>query len=213
MRQAVAGRVTGGVYLLYFVASLAGGFLTPGVTAPGALDAAAIHGQVYQLGVALGLVSTGLYLAVVGLLYRLFSPLRPRAGVLALLFGLTGCVLMALGSACRLAAPAATPELAAAFLALNVECAHVALVFFGTFQLFLGYMIYSSTFVPRVIGALIATAGLGWLTFLAPEVPTPLFIPVAVLGGLSEVSLMLWLLIAGVDDTRSLDQLPARTSP
>ena len=198
MSQAVAGRVTGGVYLLYFVTSLAGGFLAPGVPGPGAGGASAPHGAVYQVRVALGLVSTGLYLAVVGLLYQTFAPVARRAGVLALLFGLTGSVLMALEGACQLAANGATPELAVAFLRLKVSCGHVALVFFGTFQLFIGYVIYRSTFVPRALGLLIAMAGLGWLTFLAPEVPTALFIPVAVFGGLSEVALMLWLLIAGV---------------
>ena len=202
MRQAVAKRLTGGVYLVYFMTSLAGGFLAPGVTGPGALDAASIHGSNYQAGVALSLVSTGLYVALVGLLYQTFAPAIPKAGVLILLFGVAGCVLMAVGAAYQLAAPAAAADVAVILLALNASTGHVALVFFGAFQLFLGYAIYRSTLAPRVIGILIALAGVGWLIFLMPHVPAPLFIPVAVLGGLAELSLMLWLLIIGVEPNR-----------
>lgn len=59
--------------------------------------------------------------------------------------------------------------------------------------------------VPRFIGILIAVAGLGWLAFVMPHVPASLFIPVAVLGGASELSLMLWLLIVGMGEGRRPD--------
>ena len=213
MRHEVAKRLTGGLYLVYFITSLAGGFLAPGVAGPGALDAASIHGSSYQAGAALSLVSTGLYLALVGLLYEIFAPAIRKAGVLILLFGVAGCVLMAVGSACQLAAPAAAADVAVTFLALNASIGHVALVFFGTFQLFLGYAIYRSTLAPPVIGVLIALAGVGWLIFMTPHVPAPLFIPVAVLGGLAELSLMLWLLIVGVDTSRERESRPAMGAP
>ncbi len=41
-------------------------------------------------------------------------------------------------------------------------------VFDGLFLLLIGYLIFRSTFLPRILGALIAFAGLGWLTLLAP---------------------------------------------
>ena len=208
MRDAIARRITGGVYLAYFVTSLASGFLTPGVTGPGSLDLASIHGTIYQLGVALGLVATALYLAVVGILFQVFGPSIRPGGVLVLIFGLTGCVLMAVGSAFQLAAPHAAGDVVAALLALNASIDHVALVFFGTFQIFVGYAICRSPFAPRWIGVLVAVAGVGWLTFLLPNVPVVLFIPVAVLGGLAELSLMLWLLIAGVDPRRGSQLQP-----
>ena len=208
MRDAIARRITGAVYLAYFVTSLASGFLTPGVTGPGALDVGAIHGTIYQVGVALGLASTALYLAVVGMLYQVFAPAIRPAGVLVLIFGLTGCALMAVGAACQLAAPHAADGMVNALLALNVSIDHVALVFFGVFQIFMGYAIYRSLFAPRLIGVLVAVAGVGWLTFLLPNVPVVLFIPVAVLGGLAELSLMLWLLIAGVDPRRGSQLQP-----
>jgi hypothetical protein len=43
-----------------------------------------------------------------------------------------------------------------------------SLVFFGPYCLMLGYLIFRSTFLPRILGVLMALAGfagLGWLTF------------------------------------------------
>src|SRR5207245_1682659 len=93
---------------------------------------------------------------------------------------------------------------ALALLLLHVGGAagSVALIFFGVFQLALGWLIYRSTFLPRVIGAVIALAGIGWLTVLFPALAAFLATPLSVLGFAAEFSLMLWLLIAGVNPTR-----------
>jgi hypothetical protein len=200
LRSSTLARITGVVYCLYFIAALSSTALTPGVTGPGTFDRASAQGPMYQLGVSLGLLSTLLYLTVVGMLYRLFAATNRTVATLAVLFGLTGCTLMAIGTAFQLAVPTSTPELAADFLKLNATSEHVALVFFGGFQLFLGWVIYQSGRLPRIIGVLIAVAGVGWLTFLAPQVPRTLFVLVAALGGLCELSLMLWLLVVGLTE-------------
>ncbi len=88
------------------------------------------------------------------------------------------------------------------FLNLGDEAGRVALIFFGCFQLLLGYLIIRSTFLPRVIGVLIALAGVGWLTFLSPPVVKHLSVELEILGSVAEVSLMLWLLVRGVDGQR-----------
>jgi hypothetical protein len=49
---------------------------------------------------------------------------------------------------------------------------------------------------------LIALAGVGWLTFLSPPLATHLLGPLEVLGIVAEGSLMLWLLVVGVDSER-----------
>ena len=41
------------------------------------------------------------------------------------------------------------------------------LVFFGCYCLLIGYLIFRAAFLPRVRDALMAFAGLGWLTFLS----------------------------------------------
>lgn len=201
MRPATFARITGAVYLLYFLTAIASVLLAPGVTGPGRLAPDAFNGSTYQLGVALGMVATSLYLALVGLFYRLFRPVNSTVALLALLFGVMGCAVTTFGIVLQHApsiVASSEPNLALVFLKVNAQALHVALVFFGTFQLFLGYLIYRSNFLPRLIGVLIAVAGVGWLTALGPGPPWPLAIGVAVLGGSAEVALMLWLLVLGV---------------
>ena len=54
-----------------------------------------------------------------------------------------------------------------------------------------------------------ALAGLGWLTFLSPPVANYLSPYTLVLGFLSELSLMLWLLVRGVNVQRWKEQASA----
>ena len=72
-------------------------------------------------------------------------------------------------------------------------------LFFGPYCLMLGYLIFRSTFLPRILGVLMALAGfagLGWLTFLSP-LANYLSTYLKVLGFLAEASLMLWLIGEG----------------
>ena len=46
------------------------------------------------------------------------------------------------------------------------------LVFFGFYCLLIGYLIFRSTFLPPILGALMAFAGLGWLTFVSARLAT-----------------------------------------
>lgn len=96
--------------------------------------------------------------------------------------------------------------LALLFLNLNVQVGYIALVFFGAFQIVLGYLIFNSGFLPRILGMLIALAGVGWLTFLSPPLANQLLAPLEVLGIVAEGALMLWLLVMGVDSQRWMEQ-------
>ena len=88
------------------------------------------------------------------------------------------------------------------FINLNTQANHVALVFFGSFQLVLGYLIFKSTFLPRAIGVLIAIAGVGWLTFMVPPISSALLVYLEILSIVAEGLLMLWLLVLGVNGRR-----------
>ena len=219
-------RITGVVYLLFFLTAILGEFFTQqaGISGLSALpgDAATtahsilMHETAYLLGFALGLISTACYVAVTALFYQLFQPVSRSLSLLAAFFGLMGCAITAFGSLFQLAplvVLGGSPYLsvftvkqlqamALMFLNLNAQVGSIALVFFGLFQLLIGYLIFRSTFLPRILGALMAFAGLGWLIFLSPPLANYLLTYLEVLGFLAEASLMLWLLVMGVNSQR-----------
>ena len=223
MSPRIRARIAGAVYLLFFVTAVLGAVVAPS-TGPGgpAGDAAAAangivgHEAQYELGVALGLTSTVFHVVLAGLFFQMFRPVSRNLSLLVVLFSLVGSVITAVGSLLQLApldilsgssylntfSQQQLHSLSLLFLNLSVDAGHVALVFFGVFQLFLGYLIYQSTFLPRVIGVLIAVAGAGWLTFLSPPLAHYLLTVLEVLGFGAEASLMLWLLVMGVNVQR-----------
>ena len=91
--------------------------------------------------------------------------------------------------------------LALMFLKLYGQCFNISFVFFGFYCLLIGYLIFRSTFLPRILGVLMAIAGLGWLTFLSPPLAHYLS-PYILAPGLGEGSLTLWLLVMGVNAAR-----------
>jgi hypothetical protein len=142
----------------------------------------------------------------------------------AAFFSLVGCALTAVGSLFQLAPVVVLGSspylsvfnvkqlqaLAQMFLDMNAQAGYIALVFFGLFNLLIGYLIFRSTFLPRILGALMAFSGLGWLTFLSPPLANSLLTPIEILGILAEGSLMLWLLVVGVNVQRWEEQASVR---
>jgi hypothetical protein len=85
----------------------------------------------------------------------------------------------------------------------------IPVVFDGFYCLLIGYLIFRSPFLPRILSALIVIAGLGWLTFLSPPFAHYLSPYNLALGILGQESLMLWLLVMGVNEQRWKEQARA----
>jgi hypothetical protein len=98
------------------------------------------------------------------------------------------------------------------FLKVNDHGAAIALVFFGSYAILTGYLIVRSTFLPRILGVLSILGGLGWMSFLYQPLGYRLFPYIAVLGILGAASLMLWLLMFGVNEQRWKEQASAALS-
>jgi len=142
---------------------------------------------------AVNLIAYAFYIAVTLLFYYLFKPVNRSLSLLAAFFSLMGCANDVLGL-------------------FNLAPYRInTLVFFGPYCLLLGYLIFRSTFLPRILGVLMAFAGLGWLIFLSP-LANHLSTFLKVLGFLAEMSLMLWLLVKGVDAQRWKEQASAARS-
>jgi hypothetical protein len=99
-------------------------------------------------------------------------------------------------------------SLAFLFLKLYSQAYGIALVFFAFYCLVIGYLVFKSTFLPRILGVLIAASALAWMTFLWPPFAAKYFRYLLVLD-LGEVSLVLWLLVMGVNAERWWEQADA----
>jgi hypothetical protein len=230
-------RITGVVYLLFFLTAIFGEVLTrqAGISGLGVVsgDAAATantilaHEPSFRLGFALGLISQACYVALTALFYQLFKPVSRSLALLAAFFSLVAIAVQVFGGLFQLAplvVLGGSPylsvfnvkqlqALALLFLNLNALIGYVYLGFFGMFLLLIGYLIFRSIFLPRMLGALIVFAALGWLTFLWPPLANHLLTYLEVLGFLAEASLMLWLLVMGVNSQRWNERASAAGIP
>jgi uncharacterized membrane protein len=91
--------------------------------------------------------------------------------------------------------------LAYMLLKLYSQAYGIAIVFFAFFDLLTGYLAFKSTFLPRILSALMMLAGLSGLTFLAPPFAAKYF-PYMLASAVGEVLFALWLLVKGVDAKR-----------
>jgi hypothetical protein len=94
-------------------------------------------------------------------------------------------------------------------LRLQPEGVNIAIVFAGFYCLQIGYLIFRSTFLPRILGALMAFAGLSWLTYLSTPLVNHLSPYNLACGLLGEASVFLWLLVMGVNVQRWREQASA----
>jgi hypothetical protein len=87
--------------------------------------------------------------------------------------------------------------------------ANIGLAFHGFYWILIGYLIFRSTFLPRILGALTAIAGLCWLTLMSPALANYLS-PYSLASALLVEGLaMLWLLVMGVNVQRWKEQASA----
>ena len=218
-------RITGVIYLLTMLTGIfAQGFVSGRLVVDG--DAAATaanilaHKSLFQWGFTIYLIEMACNIAITVLFYDLLRPAGRSVALLAASLGLTGCViktfsrlfyiapLFVLGGAhyLRVFNQEQLQALALLFLKVNDHGAGIGLAFFGFYALLNGYLILRSTFLPRILGVWSAIAGLGWLTFLSPTLGYRLFNYVAPFGLLGAVSLIVWLLVFGVNEQRWKEQ-------
>jgi len=145
-----------------------------------------VRGRLHFVGGYIGIFSM---VVVTLLLYNIFKPVNGRLSLLAASFAVVGLTFEA--------------------LRWQPHGVNIAIVFHGFYCLLIGCLIFRSTFLPRILGALIAFAGLGWLTYLSPPLVnymSPYNLTSAIL---LELSLILWLLVMGVSNKRWKEQVGA----
>jgi hypothetical protein len=224
-------RITGVVYLLYFLTAVFSMLFLKGLVAYGDAGSTAnnilTHQSLFRLGIATGLIATACYVAVTALFYDLFKPVNKSLSLLAAFISLVGCAILAFASVFQLAPLVVLggsqylsffkveqlQAQASLFLELYGQGVSICFVFFGVYCLLIGYLIFKSIFLPRILGVMMAVAGLGWLTFLSPPLANYLSPYVLVFGFFAELGLMLWLLVKGVNVPRWKEQASAARKP
>jgi Domain of unknown function (DUF4386) len=213
----VYARMAAVFQLLEALTSHLGQVMLPRLVVPddAAATAANILGNepLFLMGFASTLVGVLLHIAWTLLLYELFKPVNRSVSLLAAFVMLVGCAFQALtsllylapvrvltgGSALSAFSAEQLQALALVFLKLNALAFDIYLVFFGCRCVLTGYLIFRSTFLPRILGVLLVIDGLGWMTFLSPSLGRDLLPILFIAAGLAELPLMLWLLVKGVN--------------
>ena len=130
------------------------------------------HERLFQMLLAADLISVSCYVAMTLLFYELFKPVNKRLSLLTASFSLMSCVIVAFASLFHIAALVVLkgaqylniltvqplPALALMCLKLRAQAYSISLVFFGFYCLLIGYLIFRSTFLPRIVGALMPDA-------------------------------------------------------
>jgi hypothetical protein len=103
--------------------------------------------------------------------------------------------------------------LALTFLKLHTQGCNIGMVLFGSYNRLMGYLIFRLTFMPRILGMLLAISGLCYLinclaNFLSPGFAAHLLLYILVPGG-AEVFLALWLQVVGANVQRRKEQASA----
>ena len=170
----------------------------------------------FRLGFLVSVAGVAFHLAWSLLMYQLLKPVNSTIAALAVFVVLICCAMQALtaffylapllvlqgGHALSGLTAAQTESLAFVFLKLNGAAFQLDLVFFGLWCILTGYLIWRSTFLPRILGVLLMIDGVGWTLYVWPPLAINLFPVIAVASGLAEIPLQLWLIIFGANSER-----------
>src|SRR6267143_2258096 len=170
-------RMGGACWLMCFLTSIfplivTGRLVIPGDAAATATNLLASEG-LFLSGTTLLLISTAFYVGATLFVYEVLKPVNRGLSLLAAFFSLVGCAVGALSCLFDFApfvllkgapylsvfTPQQLQALAYVFLAVRAQANDIGLVFFGLHCLGVGYLIFRSTFLSRIIGVLMMLAG------------------------------------------------------
>ena len=212
-------RVAGLLYLLVAAFGVFGLVYVPSVlVVPG--DAAATaenilaSASLFRLGIVSALITQAVQIVLVLVLYKLLEPVNRNLALLMVVFILLGvpiAMLSELNSFAALLVSSGNDYLAAftadqsralvsLFVDLREHGINIASLFWGLWLLPMGYLIFKSNFLPRVLGILLIVGGFGYLVDFATFFLFPDFdVTIAQFTFIGELLLPLWLLIRGVN--------------
>ena len=207
--------------VLYIIIGIAGGFgilYIPSLVVSG--DAAATVSNImaseslFRLSFVSGLIAQTAFIFLVLVLYKLLKPVNKNHALIMVVLALVSIPITMLNQLNQLAvlillsgadylAVYPTDQLHALvllFLDLSELGVNIAQIFWGLWLFPLGYLVFKSGFLPRILGVLLMIGCFGYLIdsfafFLLPDFDAT----ISQFTFIGEVLLPLWLLIKGVN--------------
>jgi len=204
-------RIAGGLYLLLLPLGILGLIYVPAtLIVPGDVATTAsnimANESLFRLSIVSALLIQVVNLFVVLFLYKLLKPVNKNMALLMVIFILLGAPIAMLTEVNRAAAllllntADLSPALAALFLDLHEVGIQIASIFWGLWLFPMGYLVFKSGYIPKMIGVLLIIGCFGYLAdsfafFLFPNFG----MTISQFTFIGELVLPLWLLIKGVN--------------
>jgi hypothetical protein len=128
-------------------------------------------------------LAVGCYVVVTVLLYAVLRPVHPLIALAATVMSLAGLLLDA--------------------IRWQPHDINAGMTLHGVFCVLVGWLLFRSMFVPRLLGILMGFAGLVWLLYLIPTLVLRIAPYNSFAGLLGEGLPMLWFLFVGIGDPHS----------
>jgi len=218
-------RMAGFLYLMYIIITIPADALARsplivfGDAATTARNIMASEWQ-FRIGIVGDLVSAVFFLLAAWALYALLKSVNKDLALLFLLLNLGGVAVYSINLLNQFAAVLLLSgtdylkvfqvdqlqALAMFFLNLHKNGYWIAQIFFGAWLFPLGYLVYKSGFLPKILGIVMMIHFVGWTltslqSFLFPGFTAITYVTYP-LGFISEFGLTLWLLIMGAKEQK-----------
>ena len=215
-------RIAGFLYLMYFLTSIIGNEFGRfvGVDAPVTVNNIMAHESLFRIGFVISLFSVVFFLLAAWALYVLLKPVNKNLALLFLLLNLGGyaiwCfsmlylftaqLLLSGADYLKVFQPDQLQAQAMLFINLCKNGRIIAQIPYGIWLFPLGYLVFKSGFLPRILGILLIADCFGLLIYVFQRFLLPgyevISYPCMAVSFIAELSLTLWLLIKGVKDTK-----------
>src|SRR4030066_315126 len=215
-------RLAGFLYFMYIVISIIGNefgrFVS--VDAPVTVNHIMARAALFRIGFVISLFSVVFFLLAAWYLYVLLKSVNKNLALLFLLLNLGGfaiwcfstlnlfasLLLLSGADYLKVFQPDQLQAQAMLFVNLYKNGSIVAQIPYGIWLFPLGYLVFKSGFLPKILGILLIADGFGLLIYVCQRFLLPGFIiisyPCLVVSFIAELSLSLWLLIKGAKDQK-----------
>ena len=207
--------------LLYLADAVVGGFSeyvrtsnTVSGDATATASNVAAHSTLFRVAFAADLADLLLFLTVGIVLYTIFRPISAPVALAMLALNALSIPIQALnmlnhGAVILLTtqsqfASIGSPALILFLLDLHRVGYLIAQIFFGSYLLPLGYLVYRSGYMPKVVGGVLMAGAAAYVagvafSFAAANLESSVATYFGLAGGLAELTFLLWLLVRGID--------------